>query len=1858
VSPGGQTINLVDDGTGADQAAGDGIYTAQWSPPGPGNFTLTFPTGNPVQVTVLSNYMVGEVSPTYQTISGTNLNLGDDDVATLTSPFPIQFGGGSFSTLYVSSNGTISFSNPFGDYINLPLPLNVGRLINPVNPPPPPEDQPVVTLLAPFWEDLFPVKGTAQNVFWDVIGAAPGRQLVIEWRNVGTYLCRGDLSANVTFQVVFKEGGSDFQFNYSNVIFGAPCSDQDFGNAATVGIQINQNVGTQWSDDQPALANGTSLVWTIPPVNPTPNPVPTITSISPTSILFGAVDVLVTINGTGFVAESRANSPSQFGILPFPTIFQSTTELQIIVQGASSTNPNGGTVPVQVTNPAPGGGKSQIFSLTLQGTTPQITSISPSSIPAGSFGFVLTINGSGFAKGANVVFDGSGGGTATFLSPNQLTMPVPGSMLVNPHTYSVQVQNPFNTSGGGGNFSNGVPLTVTFAAAPAALAVPVSAFTPASGSATQPKPQTTPLPARFQGWNFALKMGGAYLNQFLRPLARGISSPQTSTATTLANTATAQQSTTPPPVAGLSLRPTLPAGFLPAAIATGDFNGDGKMDWAVANAGSNSIWIYLGNGDGTAQLPLIVPLRGQAPVALVATDMNHDGKLDLVVAEADSIMVAVLLGKGDGTFAPELQFAAPNPPVSLAVADFDGDGNPDVVAGLLSTPLTGQLAFFHGDGTGKLKDPISRDTVINPYIYLDPISLSAADLNGDGRPDIVVLDLGVYGFNGENLQGQEFNAGARVYLNQGDGTFKLSQQFFFDQTADQTSGLLGVAATALALGDVNKDGCIDAVTLDTSGTATFFPGRCNGTFDTTNTRIFATGIVAGAAILVDMNKDGNLDLVSSAFTFADTPPYQSSDGNSVSLQLGDGTGNFGSPKLFRGESGMFSLAVAPLIGGGAPDVITANQSSDSVSVYLNDGTGNLGSPNGAYLGYLAGGQMHAVANAAGQFFAAVDVNGDGKRDLITMEAGAQYPLPVELTVLLGDGTGHFGSPVRSPIFESDVCDGLCFAPSDLALEDVRNVGLPDLLIYSSGSLGYSKNNGDGTFQKMISTPLNFSYSDVVIGDFNGDHKPDLVFLQTSVQPGQTATVAVIPLFGNGDGTFTQGPPTPLNVSGSSANPGYVYTIRAADVNHDGKLDLLGVGSGTSSTAQNALYEFLGNGDGTFQPPKLLFNNFSAFFAVADVNHDGNPDVVEAVQGALNPDLLVYPWQYQIFLGQPDGTFQVGNTYGPYQLPIASGFFAGTPDRPLRPPQPLLADFNGDGNPDIAVYQSGVQVIPTYFGSTFGPTSSSLQILAGNGDGTFTPSSISYSLGRFDVPELAADVNGDNRADLVEMNGYTSSYDIIPAVPGSTFVTTLVADQVIGAKGRLRIILANPASTTTTFAVSASDPNISIPATISVPAGSITQDTDFQVGSSFNANRVFAINVTLGLETHVAYGTQATSSLSVGFQAQLATTHTPVILPSQSTPNYGVSVGSMGGYSTVVQFSCQGMPAHASCQFGENSAALGAGEIIENSLVVNTDSSIAPGYYSFTLVISDGVISINLPALFNVGDFTMSLSPLSETMGTTDYTHYSLILQGLYGFRQAVQISCSGWPTGAPCPASIMGPQFPNSQGLYFQVHSTNAVPGTYTVTLTGISGPLVRAASAQLVITSGSFSGTVFPTSATIAVNSSRTFNVQIQSVDAFQGDVSLSCLNPSVGISCQFGPTPVYVGANSNVTSTLTVTVTAKPTSSSFLPSVPRHLLLIASERISTIFVFLSILILLTIRLLGSEEKKQQKYLEFVLAATLFALALELSSCSGGGSNSGGGGNGSGGGFGSSPVSVPLAIQGSSGSTVVNLGNVTITVP
>src|SRR2546422_58654 len=162
VDPGGQIVGLTDDGLGSDQAAGDGVYSGGWVPLSRGSYTLTFPGGDVVTVQALTTYTATPTTLSYRTITGPSLDLGDNSSAAITSPFPILFGGGSFSTLFVGSNGNVNFSGAFPTASHAPLPTSQ-----------------IATLVAPWWDDLFPVAGTGQNVFWAVTGTAPGRELVI-----------------------------------------------------------------------------------------------------------------------------------------------------------------------------------------------------------------------------------------------------------------------------------------------------------------------------------------------------------------------------------------------------------------------------------------------------------------------------------------------------------------------------------------------------------------------------------------------------------------------------------------------------------------------------------------------------------------------------------------------------------------------------------------------------------------------------------------------------------------------------------------------------------------------------------------------------------------------------------------------------------------------------------------------------------------------------------------------------------------------------------------------------------------------------------------------------------------------------------------------------------------------------------------------------------------------------------------------------------------------------------------------------------------------------------------------------------------------------------------------------------------------------------------------------------------------------------------------------------------------------------------------------------------------------------------------------------------------------------------------
>ena len=293
VEPGGQSVTLVDDGLGPDRAGGDGVYSGRWTPSTAGTYSLAFPTGEVVQVQVLGDYRPSQTTFSYRTIAGASLNLDDDGGAFVASPFEIFFGGGRFTGAYVSANGNVNFSSPFATSANASIPTSQ-----------------VATLVAPWWDDLVPVPGTPQNVFWDVIGSAPNRELVVEWRDVRLAACRSSAAATIKFQVVFFEGSNNFRFNYADTVFGGLCASADRGGSATVGVQTSTQRGAQYSFNTQSLSDGLSLLWSTMP--------PATMGVNPSSRNFGSVPVGSTEDRTFTVQNVGGGVLSGFATTSLP----------------------------------------------------------------------------------------------------------------------------------------------------------------------------------------------------------------------------------------------------------------------------------------------------------------------------------------------------------------------------------------------------------------------------------------------------------------------------------------------------------------------------------------------------------------------------------------------------------------------------------------------------------------------------------------------------------------------------------------------------------------------------------------------------------------------------------------------------------------------------------------------------------------------------------------------------------------------------------------------------------------------------------------------------------------------------------------------------------------------------------------------------------------------------------------------------------------------------------------------------------------------------------------------------------------------------------------------------------------------------------------------------------------------------------------------------------------------------------------------------------------------------------------------------------------------------------------------------
>jgi hypothetical protein len=359
--------------------------------------------------------------------------------------------------------------------------------------------------------------------------------------------------------------------------------------------------------------------------------------------------------------------------------------------------------------------------------------------------------------------------------------------------------------------------------------------------------------------------------------------------------------------------------------------------------------------------------------------------------------------------------------------------------------------------------------------------------------------------------------------------------------------------------------------------------------------------------------------------------------------------------------------------------------------------------------------------------AVVDLNGDGKPDLVVANefcfGCGDSDSRGRVGVLLANGDGTFQTPVPY--------DSGGYSASSVVVADVNRDGKPDLIVtdvvtvcnvYCSGdgSANVLLGNGDGTFQPPVTYDSGaFGAIWLAVADLNGDGKLDLV-VANSCGGAEDCSAAVSVLLGNGDGTFQ-----PPIVYGS--NVGGAQFVALADINGDGKLDMLVAYAISCEVCQSSTGVLLGNGDGTFQPTIIYSGVGGGTVTVADVNGDGKPDLL-VTSGCIS-NSNCGNGTVGVLLGKGDGTFQSAVAYysGGYQADSVA-----------------IADVNGDGKPDLLVANG-------CFLANTDCEDNPVGVLLGNGDGTFQTVA-TYASGGFDQTSIAAaDVNGDGRSDLLVLN---------------------------------------------------------------------------------------------------------------------------------------------------------------------------------------------------------------------------------------------------------------------------------------------------------------------------------------------------------------------------------------------------------------------------------------------------------------------------------------------------------------------------
>lgn len=352
---------------------------------------------------------------------------------------------------------------------------------------------------------------------------------------------------------------------------------------------------------------------------------------------------------------------------------------------------------------------------------------------------------------------------------------------------------------------------------------------------------------------------------------------------------------------GFELKPSMSFGTTPESVVGADFDQDGDIDLATANYDSNNASVRLNRGSGTFASSRHFS-TGSGSTSLTATDLDGDGYPDLAVANQSAGTLSVLLNEGEigsdsVSFLDAVNYRVGLQPLSVTAADLDGDGDQDLaVANSALFGGTSNVSVMRNTGNGEFDDAVSYQAGTTPTC------VRAADLDGDSHNDLVVT-------NG-------LSNNISILWNDKDGTF----------VGGSNHGV-GGSPNFVAVADIDCDGDLDLAVANWAlfggtGGITLLRNLDNRTFG--GRQDFKVGVPTTCVILADLHGDGDVDMVSTNF-----------ESNDVSVFLNQGCGEFVAPTHYAVGSGPLNVTAADLDGDRILDLAVANQTSSAVSVLIN-----------------------------------------------------------------------------------------------------------------------------------------------------------------------------------------------------------------------------------------------------------------------------------------------------------------------------------------------------------------------------------------------------------------------------------------------------------------------------------------------------------------------------------------------------------------------------------------------------------------------------------------------------------------------------------------------------------------------------------------------------------------------------------------------------------------------------------------------------------------------------------------------------------------------------------------------------------